>query len=127
MMGDVLRAVGLAFALALVLATRPSGAGGDAGRGQTFYEECIACHSTEKGVNGVGPSLAGIVGSKAGDVEGFRFSGPMRRSGIVWTPESLNRFLADPQAVVPGTRMPYSGMADAADRAALIQYLGSLE
>jgi cytochrome c len=97
----------------------------DAGR--KAYQECIACHSTEKGVNGVGPSLAGIVGSKAGDVEGFRFSGPMSRSGIVWTPESLNRFLADPQAVVPGTRMPYSGMADAADRAALIQYLGSLE
>jgi cytochrome c len=97
----------------------------DAGR--KAFQECIACHSTEKGVNGVGPSLAGIVGSKAGDVEGFRFSGPMRRSGIVWTSESLNRFLADPQAVVPGTRMPYSGMADAADRAALIQYLGSLK
>ena len=94
--------------------------------GRKAFQECIACHSAEKGVNGVGPSLAGIVGTKAGDVEGFRFSGPMKRSGIVWTPETLGKFIADPQAVIPGTRMPYSGMADAAEREALVNYLGSL-
>lgn len=95
--------------------------------GKKAFQDCIACHAVEKGVNGVGPSLAGIVGSKAGDVEGFRFSGPMKRSGIVWTPDMLNKYIADPQAVVPGTRMPYSGMADAAQREALVRYLESLK
>lgn len=95
--------------------------------GRKAYQECIACHATEKGSNGVGPSLAGIVGTRAGDVEGFRFSGPMKRSAIVWTPEVLNKFIADPQAVIPGTRMPYSGMADAIQREALLQYLGTLK
>ena len=95
--------------------------------GKKAYQECIACHAVEKGVNGVGPSLAGIVGTKAGDVEGFRFSGPMKRSGVVWTPENLDKYIADPQAVVPGSRMPYSGMSDAKMRADLVSYLVTLK
>ena len=94
--------------------------------GKQAYQECLACHATGKGVNGVGPSLAGIVGSKAADVPGFQFSGPMKRSGIVWTIENLDKYIADPQAVVPGTRMPYSGMPEARQRAELIQYLVTL-
>jgi cytochrome c len=97
----------------------------DAGR--KAFNECVACHSTAKGVNGVGPSLAGILGSRAGEVEGFRFSGPMKRSGIVWTAETLDQYIANPQAVVPGTRMPYSGMQDAEMRAALVKYLETLK
>ena len=95
--------------------------------GKKVFEECSACHSPEPGVNGVGPTLFGIVGSKAGEVEGFRFSGPMKRSGVVWTPEMLDKYIADPQTVVPGTRMPYSGLADAALRAELLKYLASLK
>lgn len=95
--------------------------------GKKAYQECLACHAIEKGVNGVGPSLAGIVGSKSADVPGFSFSGPMKRSGIVWTAENLDKYIADPQAVVPGTRMPYSGMPDAKDRAELIKYLATLK
>ena len=90
------------------------------------YQECVACHAVERGVNGVGPSLVGIVGSKAGEVDGFRSSGPMKRSGIVWTPENLDKFLANPQSVIPGTRMPYSGMRSEKTRAELIRYLASL-
>jgi cytochrome c len=95
--------------------------------GKQAYAECIACHATEKGNNGVGPALFGIVGSGAAEVDGFRFSGPMKRSGIVWTPQNLDKYLADPQALVPGNRMPYSGMPDAGMRAALIKYLETLK
>ena len=95
--------------------------------GKKAFNVCIACHTTEKGVNGVGPSLAGIVGSRAGDVEGFRFSGPMKRSGIIWNADTLNKYIANPQLVVPGNRMPYSGMQDAEMRAALVKYLETLK
>jgi cytochrome c len=95
--------------------------------GKKVFEECSACHSPDPGVNGVGPTLFGIVGTRAGEVEGFRFSGPMKRSGVVWTPDMLDKYIADPQAVVPGTRMPYSGLADAALRSELVKYLASLK
>ena len=60
---------------------------------------------------------------KAGEGADFRYSPAMRRSGIAWTPQTLDTFLADPQAAVPANRMPYAGMPGAADRADLIAYL----
>jgi cytochrome c len=123
MMGDVLRAAGLAFALALVMATRPSDAGGDAGRGQKFYEECIACHSLERGVHGIGPSLHGVFNRRAGELSDYRYSPALKRSGIVWTADTLDAFIADSQQFLPANRMPYAGMPNAADRADLIAYL----
>jgi cytochrome c len=92
-------------------------------RGQKLYEECAACHATKAGESGVGPSLAGALGRKAGENPDFRFSPAMRRSGITWDQKSLNEFIADPQKVVPDNRMPYGGMPDAANRADLISYL----
>jgi cytochrome c len=71
----------------------------------------------------VGPSLHGIFTRKAGAIADFRYSPAMKRSGITWTPETLDKFLTDPQAMVPANRMPYAGMADAGDRADLIAYL----
>lgn len=123
MMGDVLRAAGLAFALALVMATCPSDAGGDAGRGQRFYEECIACHSLERGVHGIGPSLHGVFNRRAGELSDYRYSPALKRSGIVWTADTLDAFIADSQQFLPANRMPYAGMPNAADRADLIAYL----
>ena len=123
MMGDVLRAAGPAFALALVMATRPSDAGGDAGRGQKFYEECIACHSLERGVHGIGPSLHGVFNRRAGELSDYRYSPALKRSGIVWTADTLDAFIANSQQFLPANRMPYAGMPNAADRADLIAYL----
>jgi cytochrome c len=60
---------------------------------------------------------------KAGELADFRFSPAMKRSGIVWTPETLEQYIADPQAMVPANRMPYAGMASANDRTDLIAYL----
>jgi cytochrome c len=93
--------------------------------GKQAFEQCIACHSLKAGENGVGPTLHGLLGSTAGTVEGFRFSGPMKRSAIVWDEKNLADFLRNPQAVVPNTRMPFSGMTDEAALKALVAYLVS--
>ena len=98
-------------------------ADGDAARGEARFQDCAACHKLEAGANNVGPSLHDIFTRKAGTLEDFRYSPAMKRSGIVWTPEALDKFIADPQATVPANRMPYAGMANPSDRADLIAYL----
>jgi cytochrome c len=98
-------------------------ADGDAARGEARFQDCAACHKLDAGANNVGPSLHGIFTRKAGDLADFRYSPAMKRSGIVWTPETLEQFIADPQAIVPGNRMPFAGIAGASDRADLIAYL----
>jgi cytochrome c len=96
---------------------------GDAARGEKRFEECATCHTLERGVNNVGPSLFGVLARKAGEVADFRYSPALKRSGITWTPQTLDNFIADPQKAVPGNRMPFAGMPDAADRADLVAYL----
>ena len=98
-------------------------ADGDPARGEKKFEYCAACHSLQKGVANVGPSLAGILGRKAGEIEDFRYSPAMKRSGIVWSAQTLAAFIADPQKTVPANRMPYAGMTDAGDRADLLAWL----
>jgi cytochrome c2 len=98
-------------------------ADGDPVRGEARFQECAACHKLDASANDVGPSLHGIFTRKAGELADFRFSPAMKRSGIVWTPETLEKYIADPQAMVPANRMPYAGMASASDRADLIAYL----
>jgi cytochrome c2 len=98
-------------------------ADGDVARGEVKFQDCAACHKLETGANNVGPSLHGIFTRKAGELADFRYSPAIKRSGIGWSPETLDTFITDPQAVVPGNRMPYAGMASASDRADLIAYL----
>jgi cytochrome c len=95
----------------------------DAQHGKMLFVECAACHTLDAGGEGVGPSLKGIFGRKAGGVEDYRYSAAMRRSTITWNAQTLDTYLADPQKDVPGNRMPYSGMPSASDRADLIAYL----
>jgi cytochrome c len=95
----------------------------DAARGEKLYAECAACHPLEPGVHGVGPTLHDIIGRKAGGYDDYRYSPALKRSGLTWTVEALDTFIADPQASVPGNRMPYDGMHDARERADLIAYL----
>ena len=111
---------------ALVMTLLPAGAAradGDAARGEAKFQDCAACHKLETGANNVGPSLHGVFTRKAGELADFRYSPAIKRSGISWTPETLDKFITDPQAAVPGNRMPYAGMANASDRADLIAYL----
>jgi cytochrome c len=107
---------------ALLIGNAASSAEGDAARGEKKFEDCVACHSLDRDAQSVGPSLYGVFGRKAGTAD-FRYSPAMKRSGITWTPETVETFVADPQAVVPANRMPYAGMTSAGDRADLIAYL----
>jgi cytochrome c len=93
--------------------------------GKKTFETCVACHSVKAGENGVGPGLNKLIGRTAGTSDGFRYSGPMKRIGIVWDEKNLTAFLRNPQEVVPGNRMPFSGVPDEAALKALVQYLGT--
>ena len=108
---------------AMLLTAAPAIADGDAVRGEARFKECAACHKLDPGSNGIGPSLHGIFTRKAGELSDFRYSPALKRSGIAWSPQTLDAYLADPQALVPGNRMPYAGLADPAGRADLIAYL----
>jgi cytochrome c len=68
---------------------------------------CTACHSDAP--DATAPSLRGIVGRPAASQPDYHYSGPLRRSGLIWTAENLRAFIIDPQSVVPGTRMPFAG------------------
>ena len=110
-------------ATAFVMASVAASPEGDAARGEKRFEECASCHSVAAGENGVGPTLNGIFNRKAASVEDFRYSAAMQRSGITWTSETLEAFIAEPQKMVPGNRMAYAGLTEADGRADLIAYL----
>ena len=99
----------------------PAAAAGDAKSGEALYERCAACHSLER--DRAGPRHCGLFGRRAGSVRDFPYTAGMKRSKIVWNADSLDRFLADPEAVVPGTAMGLARVASAAERADLIAYL----
>jgi cytochrome c len=108
---------------ATVLLAGEARADGDPARGEARFQECAACHKLDTSANGLGPSLHGIFARKAGELSDFRYSPALKRSGIVWSAQTLEAYLTDPQALVPGNRMPYAGMADPQGRADLIAYL----
>jgi cytochrome c2 len=118
-----MRASVMIAAIVLLATAAAARAEGDAARGEKRFEECATCHTTERGVNNVGPSLSGLFERKAGEIAEFRYSPALKKSGITWTPQTLDTFIADPQKQVPGNRMPFAGMPDAGDRADLIAYL----
>lgn len=91
-----------------------------------FQQRCSACHSVETGKTRIGPSLAGIVGRKAGSNAGFAYSAALKGYGQSWTKATLDRFLAAPQKIAPGTRMVLA-VPSADDRAAVIAYLSGLK
>ena len=88
-----------------------------------FKRYCNVCHSIEEGKNKIGPSLAKIVGRHSASIQSFGYSEPMRKLGVVWTSENLDRFLTNPPAMVPGTRMAFPGLKNTDERKALIDYL----
>ena len=90
------------------------------------FAQCRSCHSVEPGRNGVGPTLFGVVGSKAGEVPGYNFSPALAKSGIVWDRASLDTWLAAPMKMVPGTKMVI-GQRDPEKRQAIIDYLETLK
>lgn len=91
------------------------------------FAQCAACHSVEPGVIGIGPSLAGVVGRKAGTLPGFTYSDAMKAYGKTWDAAALDTFLTSPAKALPGTRMTYMGQSDPAQRQAVIAYLTTLK
>jgi cytochrome c len=90
---------------------------------RVFVSACSVCHSVAPGVNKVGPSLHGVVGRRGAALSSYFYSEALRSAGLTWSPEQLDVFLTAPQKLIPGTRMVFSGIKDAHDRAAVIDYL----
>ena len=97
----------------------------DAGQ-DVFADNCAVCHSPDAGTNKLGPSLFGVVGRKSGSVADYTYAPAMKNAGLTWDAATLDKYVTDPQAVVPGTKMLFPGLKSADDRKALIQYLSSL-
>jgi cytochrome c len=91
------------------------------------FTQCKSCHAVEKGKNLIGPSLAGIVGTKAGDVAGYTFSPALKASGVTWDEATLDKWLESPMKLVPGTKMTFAGVHDASQRKDVIEYLKTLK
>lgn len=99
-------------------------AAGDPKAGEAVYARCLACHALA--YDRVGPRHCGLFGRRAGAVPGFEYSPAMKRSRLLWSERTLDRFLADPLKTVPGTTMTYAGVDDPQERADLIAYLRSV-
>lgn len=100
----------------------------DAEAGRAFFrQQCVGCHSAEADDNGgpVGPNLAQVAGAAAASMASFAYTPSLRASGLTWDAPTLDRFLASPFTVVPGTSMVIA-VPQAADRANLIAYFQDL-
>lgn len=97
---------------------------GDAAKGEKVFRKCKACHAVGPGAkNKVGPALNGVVGRKAGEVEGYKYSDALTGAGLTWDEATLNEFLIKPKDKVPGTKMIFGGLKKDDQRADLIAYL----
>ena len=88
-----------------------------------FTAQCSICHSLKEGKNKIGPSLAGVIGRPAGHASNFSYSDALKNSGVTWNTETLNTYLSNPTAMIPGNKMPYRGLTDEKLRLDLIAYL----
>ena len=97
----------------------------DAVRGKQLYESrCGACHSIDE--NRAGPAHKGVFGRKAGSAKGYDYSPALKKSKVIWNEKTLDRWLANPERLIPGQKMGFS-VPDARDRADLIDYLKSVK
>jgi len=116
----------VALAALAIAATAPAEAQ-DAASGQRVFNQCRSCHTIDEGGrNGVGPNLHGVVGRKAGSIEGFRYSASMRakaEGSLTWDEAILRAYIANPKAVVPAGSMSYPGLRNEQQLDDLIAYL----
>ncbi len=104
-----------------------SAAAADIQAGKIIFVKCALCHTNEPGKNKIGPSLFGIVGRKSASLTNYNYSDAMKNFDHTWTPETLDTYLTDPRAMVPGTKMIFPGIKDKSDRENLIAYLETLK
>ncbi|MCZ8182389.1 MAG: cytochrome c family protein [Beijerinckiaceae bacterium] len=110
--------------LALTFASLAPAMAEDAEAGKSVFGQCRACHAVgETAKNGVGPQLNGLIGRKAGSVEGYNYSDANKNSGKVWDEATFTAYIKDPKGQMPGTKMVYAGLKDETRIANLIAYL----
>ena len=110
-------------AIMALMMTASAQAAGDEKNGEQVFNQCKPCHSLEAGKNGVGPTLHGLFGRKAGTVLGYNYSAAMKNSGVVWNEDTLKQYLADPHKFIPGEKMIFAGIKNEEKLNDLIVYL----
>lgn len=116
---------GSLLALATITPATALAQAGDAVKGKLVFARCALCHDVKPGPKKMGPALNGLFGRTSGTSAGFTYSPAMQKAKMRWDAKTLDAFLAKPSAVVPGNRMAFAGVPQAADRANLIAYLKS--
>ena len=114
----------IAVTLAFVASATPSAAA-DIEHGKQVFQTCAACHTDRP--DAIGPSLKGVVGRRSAALDDFRYSNPMKRANLGWDDDNLRQYIADPQAKIPGNRMPYGGLHDPRDVDDVLAYLKVLK
>jgi cytochrome c len=117
-----IRAIGLTFVVFIALNGAASAQ--DVAAGEKVFAKCKVCHQVGEGAkNGVGPVLNGVVGRKAGTVEGYNYTPANKNSGLTWDEATLKEYLKNPRAKIPGTKMIFPGLNNEADIDNVIAYL----
>jgi cytochrome c len=119
-----------AYGLAVLLAANQLAAStafvaGDATRGEQVFAGCAACHSIEAGTNMFGPSLFAIVDRPSASLDDYNYSPALQALKITWTAVNIDKFISNPTAMAPGTKMPFK-LTNPKDRADVIAYLATL-
>jgi cytochrome c len=121
------RKISVALAL-LAGSTLAAQAAGDAKAGADVFKRCAVCHTSDKGGgDGLGPNLSGIFNRKAASRPGFSYSGPLKKSGLVWNEANLTKWVAGPARLVPGTKMTFAGLSSKKQQADVVAYLAGLK
>ena len=97
-----------------------------AGR-KVYADHCAVCHAQKAGARAIGPDLSSVVDRPAASVAGFPYSDALKKSGLTWTEDNLEKWIADPSHVVPNTLMPHVSLGDPAERIDVIEYLKLLK
>lgn len=114
---------GFAAAALIALTASHAFAGGDAAKGEKVFHKCKICHKiSADGKHTIGPNLHGLFGRKSGTTD-FNYSPAMKAANIVWSEETLEKYLANPKAMVPGNKMAFAGLPKESDRENVIAYL----
>jgi cytochrome c len=117
----------IATALSVICLSSAAYADGDAVAGKSVFNKCAICHSPAPGKNSVGPTLFEIVGRQSASVDGFKYSDAMKAANKTWDAATLDVYLTNPKAMVPGTKMVFPGLPNPEDRANVIAYLATLK